>query len=233
MPFSMTPSSSPTGMSRATLISRAQDVLEEGVGSHLDSAKWIALANQAHKFVAKDVNGYWDSSTILSVDGLGVISLPYECLNILEVTYDGKRLTYASNDELSAFGNGWRDVEGTPLYYYVTGVGQSLVLYPKPDADNKEIKIYGTHIPVDFTGDSDTVRIPAPYDELVVNRLVIFAAKANLSDPTVLQKMAIAESEYNRMSRELRARTVWPGERRAIKGSRHISLPSTQRTVII
>jgi hypothetical protein len=220
------------GRTRAQVIARAKAILEEGVGSVLGaagSADWLELANLAHKRVCRDSKCLKNSEEVTTVADQVEYSLGGTIFEITEVWHDDAPLDPATARDLMLYDYRWRTApaSGKPSYFLREGPASSmkLTLYPAPSTAyaSDTVTVVGYAIPGDFAGDSDRVALPPPYDDLVVNRLVIEAAKHMASDPLARQKMFDAEREYREEVEKLKALIRWPAGRRLVRGTLNVS----------
>lgn len=159
----------------------------------------------------------------MSVADQAAYSWPDRLLSVREVWWDdyGTQLVEYSEDEMTeCFGNWHNAASGTPARY-VWGGGEAsgtFTLHPAPGADNINILVRGFSVPANLANDNATIEMNAPYDELLVWKMVMIACEHNTDDPDVLRKLAFYEGRYAEKARELKARNHWPYERRVIKG---------------
>ncbi len=68
--------------------------------------------------------------------GTAECDLPNDVREIYRVLYDGQKITHTTQGQLNAMDETWRDVSGTPIYYYLDGLSNQIGLYPNPDTSS-------------------------------------------------------------------------------------------------
>jgi hypothetical protein len=115
-------------------------------------------------------------------------TLPAYVLKVIRVTFDGRKLTETSIDELDEeCGSDWEDRTGTPSAFYFERNG-TLRLYPTPTAA-AAVKLRVSRLPVDrYSGDRDAedIEIPVQWHVKLLNwmyRSALMKTDAETHDP--------------------------------------------------
>lgn len=108
-------------------------------------------------------------ATTTSVANQEDYTLPDDCVELDEVSYDGEFLVFMELREimkLKSYTISGIDNTGVPDNYTVLS-NRILRFFPIPDLDSKEIKIYYRGKPPALSGDSDVPGIPSQFHRLL------------------------------------------------------------------
>lgn len=209
---------------RGTVKAWAKSVFESGITkAFVTDANWNDICDRAQRQICADTQCRRETFTVVSVADQAEYAWPDRLLEAREVWWKdfGTQLAEYSEDEMiECFGN-WRGAaSGTPARYVWNGIEATgrLTLHPAPGVDGTKILVRGYSVPANLANDAATIELRAPYDELLVWKMVMMACELNTDDPDVLRKLAYYEGRYGEKARELKARNHWPYERRVIKG---------------
>lgn len=123
----------------------------------------------------------WTADTVF-------FALPYYVLKVIRVTFDGRKLTETSIEELdSKGGSDWESLKGLPHAYYFERNG-NIRVYPTPAVDGA-VKLRVSRLPIDrYSADRcmEDVEIPAQWNAKLLNwmyRCALMKTDAETHDP--------------------------------------------------
>jgi hypothetical protein len=210
-------------MTRDQAIDQAQLLYNEPAASgFITEANFVSLSNVVHKEVCKRTKAMPFTYSFNLVDGTRTYMIPTYVTEIrpggvafVGTACDGQKVGPISLARLQQYDHDWRTAEGTTTWWYIaealvtsgTDTSWGIGFYKRPSANvTNGCYVEGWRIPGDFANGSALPSIPLAFQDILPMGMCYHAAIMDMDrDMKNAKRMGFFKSEYDRMTRELRA----------------------------
>lgn len=164
-----------------SILRKSRHILTDTQGSRYSDVVLLDHMDDAQKQIVSDTHLLTARSNIPLVNGVSLYTAPDNCLRLLRVSIDGKKVDRVTTIEMDESGP-WEDKTGSDvkLVLFDDNMPFQFRVYPKPDSNVKSsINLLYNNLPSTIVDIESKLEIPTMFDHLLVHFIVYKAFYSN------------------------------------------------------